>query len=144
MIRPMPFAFAAALALTACTAPFHLYPVKGPLAGQQPVPVILAKATGVTSGTISFLLPTGESCAGAWAPVAPGQVVNDLAPAWDSVFGEGNYVARVLGAKWHGRATIRGDQGTVVLIEFYRDTVQDSPLLGIAKDNNGNIYKVAQ
>lgn len=144
MIRPMPFVFAAALALTACSAPFHLYPVTGPLAGQQPVPVILAKATGMRSGSISFRLPTGETCAGAWAPVAPGQVDNDLAPTWDSVFGAGNYVAKVLGSKWHGKAIIRGDQGSVVQIEFYRDTVVDSPLQGVAKDNNGNIYKVAQ
>lgn len=131
------------LLLVAC-ATLHLYPVKGPLTDQKSVSVITAKITGLNSGTISFSLPTGETCEGPWKRIPPGQVDNELSPIWDSVYGAGYYVANVLGSTLHGTAIIAGSKGTIFHLGFYRDTVKASPLLGVAKDDSGNIYKVAE
>ena len=137
-----PLCAALSLLLLGCSAPLHLYPVQGPLAAQQPLPVLTARATGLTSGTISFTLPSGEACAGPWAPIRPGQVEQSLAPTWDSVYGPGHYLAHVLGSQWHGQARLTGNQGTRMHLEFYRDTVPDAPLQGVARDEAGNVYKV--
>ena len=142
------------LLLLGCSAHLHLYPVHGPLADQRSVPVIKGKATGWLSGSISFVLPDGETCQGPWSPVSPNQVhqnalvanasaAGDLSSAWNAVFGSGYYVANVLGARQHGQAVLNGDRGTIIQLEFYRNTVEDSPLLGIAKDSKGNIYKLS-
>jgi hypothetical protein len=121
-----------------------LYPVKGPMSDQNPPSAITASTRGFTSGSISFRLPTGEVCEGPWTLVPSGQMASGLAEAWDLVFGQGYYTAHVLGAKQHGTSTIRGDRGSEFRLEFYRDTVEGSPLLGVAKDAAGNVYKVAQ
>lgn len=135
------------LLLASCTT-LHLYPVKGPLADQKSVSVVTAKATGwyteLYAKTISFSLPTGETCEGPWKLIPRGQVDNELSSIWDSIYGAGYYVANVLGSTWHGTAIITGSKGTIFHLEFYRDTVKGSPLLGVAKDDSGNVYKVAQ
>ena len=135
---------AALLAFIGCSGSLYFYPVRGPLAAQQPVPVITAKATGLASGSISLLLPSGEKCQGPWAPVPQGQVDNELSSTWNSVYGPGNYEARVLGSKWHGKAILTGNQGSKIQLEFFRDTVKDAPLQGVARDNAGNVYKITQ
>jgi hypothetical protein len=141
------------ISLLGC-APLHLYPVHGPLADQRSVSVIKGKATGLLSGRISFVLPDGEACQGPWSSVSPNQVqqnalaanasaAGDMPSTWNAVFGSGYYVANVLGARQYGQAVLNGDRGTIIQLEFYRNTVKDSPLLGIAKDNKGNIYKLS-
>ena len=120
----------------------HLYPVQGPAAEVSAKVVLKAELSGNFSGTIRLQAASGESCVGAWAPVPKGEMDNGLASAWDLIYGAGTYTGRVLGSASHAKASAEGNTGTRFLIEFYRDPVKGSPLLGVAKDNAGNIYKV--
>jgi len=138
------FATLGAMLLVSCSAPIHLYPIRGPLAEQRTIPPIKGVGSGVRSGTISVTLPSGEICVGPWAPVPRESDNRELLTTWDSIYGQGYFVANVVGATWHGRAELHGNLETTILLEFYRGTVKDSPLLGVAKDNRGNIYKVTQ
>jgi hypothetical protein len=41
----------------------------------------------------------------------------------------------------HGQASIAGNRGTVLTVEFYRpDAIPQ--ILGVAKDSNGNVFKM--
>ena len=134
-----------------CVYHAKFYPVQGPLAEQSPVPVALAKFTGpFSSGNLSLTLPDGEVCKGRWhATSTPAN--SPLQSAWDSTYGKGFYVAHVLGAHLYAQATIRGNRGTVLNVEMYRSEttentadVERGPVRGVAQDNRGNTYKVAQ
>ena len=60
----------------------------------------------------------------------------NLAFAWDFVYGDGYFAARILGtAIWQGVFT--SNQGTVLQVELLPDGKQ-----GAAVDNKGNTYKV--
>jgi len=139
------------LLLTACI-PFipnlkpklYLYPVKGPIVNQYPNAAITGFSTGIASGSISFQLPSGESCKGTWEPISQNQTDSSLASHWDFIYGEGYFTKHVLGSKWRAKSKITGDKGSEFQLEFYRDAAHDSPLLGVAKDTVGNVYKVAQ
>ena len=150
-------ALLAASMMLGCVAAMHLYPVQGPLIAQTPAPVLPARVTGpFNSGTFTIYLPDGEVCHGNWAvantpPVgaaAPGSSpANDMSAAWDTVYGQGFYIAHVLGAKLYAQATVTGDRGTVFNVEMYRanpNVTNEAPVIkGVATDNKGNIYKVA-
>jgi hypothetical protein len=64
----------------------------------------------------------------------------DMGSAWDLVYGQGFYLAHVLGEAQYGRAVVTGSKGTVLETEIF------SPGPGVAKavakDDKGNIYKV--
>ncbi len=126
------------------TPRLYLYPVKGPIVIQYPNAAITGFSTGIVSGSISFQLPSGESCKGAWEPISQDQTYSNLASHWDVVYGDGYFTKHVLGSKWRGKSKISGDKGSEFQLEFYRGAAKDSPLLGIAKDTAGNVYKVTQ
>jgi hypothetical protein len=131
-----------------------LYPVQGPLAAQTPQPVfsgqirrpmfgagpvfLLLKSWTVANGevlqgkpktvTASSLNPAPE--AGAISLPQP-----NLAFAWDAVYGEGFFVAHILGKKF-GQGVFTGSQGTVLQVE----TLDGRN--GVAVDNKGNTYKM--
>ncbi|MBI1754625.1 MAG: hypothetical protein HY014_18600 [Acidobacteria bacterium] len=139
------------LLLTACIPPIpnlapklYLHPVKGPAVSQPPDAAITAVTSGISSGSITFQLPSGESCSGTWEPVPQNQPASGLAASWDLVYGEGYFTKHVLGAKWRGKAKITGNQRSEFQLEFYRDTTKEAPLLGVAVDAAGNVYKVTQ
>ena len=144
-----------------------LYPVQGPLAAQTPPTVFSGKSRNpmfsignlkTSSGSITWTLAHGEKLQGklitpevtASAPVAkalgdpagyPPQ--SNLAFAWDAVYGQGYYVARIMGKKiWQGVFT--GDQGTVLQVEMYGEVLNKGAdkRFSVAVDNKGNIYKV--
>jgi hypothetical protein len=143
-MRPTSFLVAAGLlTLVGCNR-LHLYPVKGPRIEQGNADVIRVTASGLLFGTIRFTLPNGEACVGPWSRVSKGQRLDDLAFGWDAVYGPGFYVARVLGSLQHGRAEVTGNQGSRFRLEFTQETVEGSPLLGVAVDQDGNVYKLAQ
>jgi hypothetical protein len=139
--------------LTGC-ATGRLYPIKGPLAAQTPPPIYVAKFER------SFLIVTladGEVCKGRWETIhrpknakesaalntAP---VSNLSAEWDIVYGPGFYVAHVLGARLYGRSTLTGNKGTTLNVEMYKPDSEDKTIAatkGVAKDNNGNVYKLA-
>jgi len=150
-IQPMALSLAALLVL-GCTSPLYFYPVKGPMATAGSVPVLKGTYTGGMPPVVRLQLPDGENCQGDWSQVKPetllGNPAGTVAPgslsaAWDSVYGTGYYVAHVLGAQQHGQAMLKGDRGTTLSFEAYWDTIKGSPMLGVALDSQGNLYKVA-
>src|SRR5208337_3563936 len=144
--------------LSGC-ATARLYPVQGPLSTKTPVPVYVAKVTGAfNSGNFSVVLGDGELCKGRWAQVtrpntssdataATAVPANNLSAEWDTVYGTGFYLAHVLGAKLYARAVVTGNRGTVLNVELYKpnsvENTTTAAIKGVAKDNKGNIYKVA-
>jgi len=127
----------------------RLYPVQGPAAGQTPPAIFTAKLTGTLSGNITLVLANGEKFTGRWAYLRP-PFVNaqtpgasssyppqpNLAFAWDAIYGQGYFLANLLGESICG-STLTGDQGTVLQVEFLNER------FGVAVDSKGNIYKIA-
>jgi hypothetical protein len=153
------FVLLAASILPGCGATGRLYPVRGPLSAQTPAPVLVAKLTGAfNSGNISVVLADGEVCKGRWATVSrprvsSGSAAASAAPAenmsseWDTVYGTGFYVSRVLGARLYAHAQLQGDRGSVLDVEMWKPEEKEgnnvSAIKGVAKDTKDNIYKLA-
>jgi len=129
----------------------NLYPVQGPLAALAPPPAFVAKFTGANSGKFTMAHSGGESFKGTWVMATPSFVNSkplgtsasyppqpNLAFAWDAVYGQGYFLAKVLGKRMK-QANAIGDHGTVIQVEFVFDTIMTD---GVAVDNEGNIYKV--
>jgi len=160
-----PFGIFAALFLLGCTTPIayttsYLFPVRGPISTEKPVPVIPVAVDndypvvspanlGPMTGVLSFSLPDGETFKGRWSREAyinsdpatlAQQRATDIQPAWDSVYGEGYYIANVLGSLIHARAVLKGSKGTTIQIEF--NSAQPWPTRGVAVDDKDNIYKL--
>jgi hypothetical protein len=132
-----------------------LYPVQGPLAASAPQTVYTAHLKfRVVSGhppfwlLKSWTLPNGEVLTGSVITVkkAPMNTAPldsprgyppqpDLAAAWDAVFGQGYFVARVLGNTL-GQGIFKGPQGTILQVESLDGEK------GVAADNKGNVYKL--
>jgi len=127
----------------------QLYPVQGPSASLAPAPVYNATITvSSRSGTsISLALANGETFNGNWGGAVesavnakvPGTPASyppqpNLSFAWDAIYGQGDFVAHILG-KSVGHAILTGSQGTALQLEIAGHR-------GVAVDNKGNIYKV--
>ncbi|HYX53486.1 MAG TPA: hypothetical protein VE783_08535 [Candidatus Limnocylindrales bacterium] len=140
--------------LCGCYANMRLYPVKGALAEQSPLPSFEAKITA--TGDISVTLNDGEHFKGSWESVrrldkadaassASGNAPkSEMAEVWDAVYGQGYFIAHVLGTYSHSRASIKGDRGTTLTVEFFNESEggeHPRPGKGVAKDSRGNIYK---
>ena len=155
------FLFTSLSLMGAATAEFaqRLYPVQGPAATQAVPPVFSAKLQNYLGkgGKITLVQAGGESFQGTWSIVTatfanskaggtpasyPPQI--NLAFAWDAVYGQGYYVATILGSENVGQAMATGDKGTVLQIEFHREQlgVPEDNHFGVAIDNKGNVYKV--
>jgi hypothetical protein len=137
----------------------RLYPVQGPAATQAVPPAFTARLTDIykKSGKISLVQVNGESFQGTWTIVTatfvnarmPGTSASyppqpNLAFAWDAVYGQGYYVASILGSESIGQAVATGDKGTILQVEFHREQlgVPEDNHFGVAVDNKGNIYKM--
>ena len=140
-----------------CFAKARFYPVRGPLASQAPPPVLVGKITfAFNSGNISVTLSDGEICKGQWATVPRPETsqssstaasTDEMSSVWDAIYGQGFYVAHVLGARLYARALLTGNRGTTLKFEMYKhdEDRTDNVALGIkgvAKDSSENIYKV--
>jgi hypothetical protein len=134
-----------AFAISGCAVPGRLYPVQGPMASLAAPPVMTAKlyqshlritltlANGeLFNGELKVLYPSSSNLNPTGAPPSPPQP--NLAYAWDTVYGQGYFVAHVLGQQL-GQAVITGNQGTVIQVEV-------AIAHGVAIDNKGNIYKI--
>jgi hypothetical protein len=137
----------------------RLYPVQGPATAQMPPPLFTAKLSNIysKSGKISLNQVDGESFQGTWSIITatfansktPGSPASyppqpNLAFAWDLVYGPGYYVSTILGSENIGQASLVGDHGTLLQLEFHREQlgVPEDNHFGVAVDNKGNIYKV--
>jgi hypothetical protein len=109
------------------------------------------------SGEVGTVLANGENFAGPWqmaynnarnpATGAAAPEIRGTAPAWDAVYGQGFYVAHILGAIHVAHASLTGSQGTVLQIEWWDQSSagEGTTIIGskgIALDNKGNIYKL--
>jgi hypothetical protein len=142
----MRFALAAILSLSIAGCGLgiiQLYPVESAAPGQPPKPILRGTITYVTAfATVSFKGPDGEKFSGPCTFGSAAGVNDDLKAVWDSVYGQGDYLAHVVGSPTHCTAKLNGTKGTIFRLEAYNETAQ-TPLKGIAEDSNGNIYKVA-
>jgi hypothetical protein len=145
----------------------HLYPVKGPLSLQTPVPVYKAKMTYppmAPSGPFTAVLGDGEVCKGKWKlefSSKASRVAADADPStqnltadWDVAYGTGYYSFKVLSAPQFVRGEATGNRGTILNMEMYMTEYVSAPgppngsntvseWAGVAKDNKGNLYKLA-
>lgn len=130
-----------------------LYPVEGPLAAQTPQPVfkgqirhpifamgsqfLLLKSWTLANGDVLTGKPktAKATSVNTPAPQASAPPQPNLAFAWDEVYGQGFFVARILG-KEIGQGIFVGKQGTVLQVESLDGRS------GVAVDNKGNIYKM--
>jgi hypothetical protein len=140
----------------------NFYPVQGPLASRTPPPVFSASFKGdlINPESLSAVLAGGEAFKGKWISVttgkrrfqdAPVPPQPELKAAWDAVYGQGFFVAHILGAQFFERTILTGSKGTVLQVEIYRrihegdgERYSGPPLdiQGVAQDDKGNIYKV--
>ena len=122
-----------------------LYPVQGPYSEQKPLPVLRAVAHNVqrNSGTIEVVMPDGEKCEGKWASAA-GQVVGTvhttLMSQYGPVTGFGTY-SGTSGGTNRGEAFLICDRSTTIQAEFFTGSGTANGY-GVAKDSNGNVYKM--
>jgi hypothetical protein len=146
----------------------RLYPVRGPLSLQTPVPVYKAKMSQagiLPSGSFSAVIADGEVCKGKWKlvfgskapkPAAPGAdpSLPDLAADWDTVYGANYYSLKAVSATWFMRGLATGNRGTILNVEMFMDESHPGPdtnnpsntfreMAGVARDNKGNLYKLA-
>jgi hypothetical protein len=131
-----------------------LYPVQGPLAAQTPQPVFSGHIRRPMFGPAavflllkSWTVANGEELQGKPKTVQASSVnptpatgtisfpQSNLAFAWDAVYGEGFFVAHILGKKF-GQGVFTGSQGTVLQVESLDGRN------GVAVDNKGNMYKM--
>jgi hypothetical protein len=148
--------------LSGCVRVAHLYPVQGPLAAQTPPPIYTGRLTGfINSGSISVKLADGQQFSGQWQAQSAGALAKEssagvvppfnLSAQWDTVYGPGFYTAHVLGAHLFARTTLTGKQGGTLEMEMISEPVETadakdvaSPKVsGVARDEKGNVYKVA-
>jgi hypothetical protein len=149
--------------VSGCDVPGNFYLIQGPsLAGVMP-----AAFSATFKGDLNYpqgfsaVLAQGEGFQGPWSSIAgqtrrisaPVPPQPELASAWDMVYGEGFFVAHVVGARFFERTVLTGSKGTALQVEIYRrahDSDGDwnrrnaAPLdiLGVAQDDKGNTYKV--
>jgi hypothetical protein len=148
MFKWIALSIASVSLLCACVGfpPGHLYPVQGPLAAQTPPPIFAASLSGFASGSMQATLATGQ-VTGTWATVATTDpAAGKLAAQWDAVYGQGFFVANVLGNTRFCRATLSGEQGLHLDADFIvfpaPNPGQTVGAKGVAVDAQGNIYKM--
>ena len=132
-----------------------LYPIRGPLAAQSPALVFSGQIRRplFSLGSVFTLLKSWEVSDG---EVLAGKVVivkasspddaaagtaqdyppqSNLASVWDAVYGQGYFVAHILGNELM-QGVFTGSKGTVLQVESLDGQK------GVAADNKGNVYKM--
>jgi len=133
--------FLISFVLSSCSITLDLYPVKGPLSSQVPIKVIKARAKNVISGSgqCFLTLPDGEYCEGRWSSTAG---VKGSTNNYSLLLDYGQELGlSPRGNENRGFAMLLGTKGTSIEIEFLTGAGTANGF-GIAKDNNGNIFKV--
>ena len=139
--------------LTACSTTVSFFPVSGPLVESKQNQPIIAKAEGIlgNTGKISLTLPSSEVCVGKWSSVAPTvatatmgvgslSISNNMASAWGTVYGTGFSVGNAASVN-RGEAMLVCNNGTTIQVEFFTGSGTANGY-GVAKDSNGNFYKI--
>ena len=123
-----------AVLMAGCGGDGQLYPLQGPLATQKPPPVYKVKIE--TESTMSATRAKGDVCKGPWSNVAPEDPTSRaMSTDWDLVYGNGYFLAKVLGNATFSRAVLTCPNGTTLNLEFNSDK-------GVAKDDKGDVFKL--
>ena len=133
------------LLLAGCSTTVNMYPVKGPLSEQKPLPVLVATVDGIMGNTGGFnlTLPSGATCSGRWSSIAPMSVGHSsigLAGAWGFVYGSGYSVRNLPGIN-RGEAMATCTDHTTIQVEFFTGSGTANGN-GVAQDSAGNTYKL--
>jgi len=90
-----------------------------------------------------------EECTGRWEPAAAPNVAStdNLADAWDVIYGTGYYEKGVLSAKQCARGSGMSKHGTKLEAEMCQFEMEFKGKIrliarGVAKDNNNNFYRI--
>jgi hypothetical protein len=136
---------AASSLLAGCTQTVHMYPIEGPLSEIKPLPEIKAIAQGVegNTGKLSFTRPDGVSCSGRWSSAAPqmaGVVSSSLFTSYGTAAGFGVVSGPAPGVN-RGQAFGTCSNNATFEVEFYTGSGTANGY-GLAKDKDGNVYKL--
>jgi hypothetical protein len=134
----------ASIAVGGCALNATMVPVEGPLSEMRPVPVIQARADGImgNTGNITFLMPEGETCKGRWSSAAGAGVTlgaAGLISQYGSAYASGYSVSTGTGQN-PGYALATCSKGRTMQLEFVTGA-GTAHGFGIAKDNEGNIFR---
>lgn len=135
--------------LGGCTLllPGHLYPVQGPLSKEATPPIYTATLNGTVFlfGSITVHLAAGVTCHGDWKAVSGGDpTARQMSVEWDEVYGSGYFLANVLGKYTLGRSALTCSNAETLNLEFLLgEAGKTSSTIGVAKDDAGNIFKLA-
>jgi hypothetical protein len=66
-----------------------------------------------------------------------------MAADWDLVYGTGFYTAHVVGNQLYARATLTGNNGSIMYVELSNETNTRGNTKGVARDSDGNVFKVS-
>jgi hypothetical protein len=136
----------AALGGCAVMVPGHLYPVQGPLSKLSPPPTYAVSMNGsfLPSGSLEVHLTQGVTCSGAWKAVSQQDPsAKQMSAEWDEVYGNGYFVANVLGQRTFARSTPTCTDSGKLSIEFLVvDPGVPSSTIGVASDGVGNVFKL--
>ncbi len=143
-MRNLAIAAIVATTLAACSQTVTMYPVQGPLAAQRPLPVVTAKADGITgnTGNLTMIFRAGEFCQGKWSSAAPQQMSitsASLFTTYGPVAGYAVTAGNVPGVN-RGEAFVACDRGTTMQVEFFTGSGTANGY-GVAKDSANNVYK---
>ena len=139
------------LSLLGCFLSANLEPVRGPATAESHRAVIKVSGT-FSSGKFYADLQNdrvfhNEDCKGRWrAATRPApSIADEMAPVWDTVYGDGYYTAQILGAKKCARGSGTCKKGIFLDAEIC--LIEDRPTrkttkVGVARDNRNNIYKI--
>ncbi|MHA6297844.1 hypothetical protein [Devosia sp. CAU 1758] len=147
MIRAIAAAAGAALLLAGCmSTKVSMFPVEGPLSRMAPLPTIQATAKGIESNTgeITMVRPGDDLCSGRWSSVAPQMVVassGSLFSTYGSSVGFNSVSVANMPGTNRGEAFLACSSGATVQAEFYTGSGTANGY-GVAKDSDGNVYKM--
>lgn len=126
--------------------PGHLYPVQGPLSKENTPPIYAVTLNGfLMSGSLTVRIPSGVTCSGPWRAVSGGDPsARQMSAEWDQVYGNGYFVANVLGKSTFARSVLTCSDATKLNLEFIvLEPGQPASTTGVASDGSGNIFKLA-
>lgn len=127
--------------------PGHLYPVQGPLSKESTPPIYSATLNGsvLPSGSITVHLAAGINCPGDWHAISAGDpTARQMSVEWDDVYGNGYFVAHVLGKRTFARAALTCTNTEKLNLEFLVVKPGDaSSTIGVVSDGAGNIFKLS-
>ncbi len=131
----------------AVMVPGHLYPVEGPLSKESTPPIYTATLNGgiLPSGSITVHIAAGITCPGDWKAIsADDPTARQMSVEWDEVYGNGYFVANVLGKRTFARAVLICNNAEKMNVEFLVvEPGNASSTVGVVSDSAGNVFKLS-